>query len=84
MSMKKDYPVAAQKFKRHIADLEQQNAELIRKGEGLCSAYGNELIKTHDLEQKLTDLRTAVYHHCFEDSQKSHNELRAALERSRQ
>jgi len=49
-----------EKAQKRIAELEQEKAELTRKGGELCCAYGNELIKTHELEQKLTDLWTAA------------------------
>lgn len=36
-----------------IADLSAENAELTRKGQELCSAYGNALVTIHDLNTAL-------------------------------
>ena len=44
----------------HIAELEAANAELTRKGEGLCQQNGNLLIEQHDLKKRIAKLNAAI------------------------
>ena len=43
-----------------VAKLTQERDEFERKGKELCNAYGNSLIKIHDLEHELSQARAAA------------------------